>query len=111
MEPCHNCGQPTWPERTGRNWDALCTSCGRVAWIAPGEILRVPVTKLADFGAFVEIGDGLRALIHINELSDIRIEHPADVVSAGDVIDAIVLCVDGDQRKAALSVKWMPGRD
>lgn len=98
------------PGRPVRDWDVLCPSCGRVAWIAPGETVRVPVTKLADFGVFVDVGDRVQGLIHIYELSDVRIEHPSEVVRTGDLVDAIVLRVDRDQRKIALSIKRMPGR-
>ena len=93
MEPCHHCGEPTLPEQGARDWETLCTSCGCVAWIAPGDTVCVSVTKVGDFGVFADIGDDVHGLIHIRELANRWLDHPTEVVGVGDLVDAIVLRV------------------
>lgn len=63
------------------------------------------VTRLADFGAFVELVPGVEGLIHISELSDQRVRSCADVLSEGQEIEARVLSVDLSQRRISLSIK------
>lgn len=63
------------------------------------------VTRLTDFGAFVELEPGVEGLVHISELSPQRVRRPADVVQAGQEIQVAVLRVDPTQRKISLSLK------
>jgi small subunit ribosomal protein S1 len=63
------------------------------------------VTKVADFGAFVEIEPGIEGLVHVSELRDERVENPRDVVKEGDELDVKVIDMDPHERKVALSVK------
>jgi len=63
------------------------------------------VTRLADFGAFVELVPGVEGLIHISELSDRRVRSCAEVVKVGDEIESRVLGVDGENRRISLSLK------
>ena len=63
------------------------------------------VVKLADFGAFVNLEQGIDGLVHISEMSDKRIGKPGDVVSVGDEVKVRVLGVDTDNQKIALSLK------
>lgn len=72
--------------------------------LAEGQIIKGTVTSLADFGAFVDIG-GADGLIHLSELSWSRINHPRDVLKPGDELDVMVLTVDREHRKIALSAK------
>jgi small subunit ribosomal protein S1 len=67
---------------------------------APGK-----VTRLTDFGAFVELAPGVEGLIHISELSDQRVRACSDVVQAGQEIEARILGIDKDNRRIALSLK------
>jgi small subunit ribosomal protein S1 len=69
-----------------------------------GEIRRGRVTNLCNFGAFVDLG-GVEGLIHISEMSWGRINHPADVVRPGDIVEVYVISVNRDQRRIALSIK------
>jgi small subunit ribosomal protein S1 len=71
----------------------------------PGTKARGRVTKVADFGAFVEIAPGIEGLIHVSELADEQIDRPSSVVKEEDVVDFVVLASDADERKFTLSRK------
>ncbi len=62
------------------------------------------VTGLADFGAFVELEPGIQGLIHISEISDVRIEHPGDVLHEGQEINVRVLEFDQERKRISLSL-------
>jgi small subunit ribosomal protein S1 len=70
-----------------------------------GSKVKGKVTKVADFGAFVEIEPGIEGLVHVSELRDERVENPRDVVKEGDELDVKVIDMDPHERKVALSVK------
>jgi small subunit ribosomal protein S1 len=71
----------------------------------PNEIKKGKVTKLTNFGVFVELEPGLEGLLHISELADHKVESPEDVVKVGDEIEVKVLRVDAADRKIGLSRK------
>jgi small subunit ribosomal protein S1 len=71
----------------------------------PGLKTRGKVTKLTNFGVFVELEPGLEGLLHISELSDNKIESPEEVVKVGDEVDVKVLRVDAKDRKIGLSMR------
>ncbi|QKK09560.1 MAG: 30S ribosomal protein S1 [Planctomycetota bacterium] len=71
----------------------------------PGMVVRGHVTKITNFGVFVELEDDLEGLLHISELADHKVENPQDVVKAGDEIDVKILRVDITDRKIGLSLK------
>ncbi|HUU00520.1 MAG TPA: 30S ribosomal protein S1 [Myxococcota bacterium] len=71
----------------------------------PGTKVKGKVIKVTEFGAFVEIEKGIEGLIHISELSQERVEDPRQVVKEDDEIDVMVLDVDPEERRIALSVK------
>jgi small subunit ribosomal protein S1 len=68
-------------------------------------IVNGKVTRLMDFGAFVELEPGLEGLIHISELAPYRVRRPADVVQPGQEVQVLVLGVDRDQKRISLSLK------
>jgi small subunit ribosomal protein S1 len=70
-----------------------------------GAIVKGKVTKLADFGAFVELEDGVEALLHISEMSWDRIKRPGDLLKERDEIEAKVLKSDSARRKIRLSLR------
>jgi small subunit ribosomal protein S1 len=72
--------------------------------IEVGEVRTGRVTRLFDFGAFVELG-GLEGLIHISELSWAQVGHPKEVVRSGENVEVHVLRVDKDRQRIALSLK------
>jgi small subunit ribosomal protein S1 len=75
----------------------------------PGQVVKGKVTKLTNFGVFVELEQGLEGLLHISELSEDKVETPEDVVKVGDEIEVKVLRVDAKDRKIGLSRKNLHG--
>jgi small subunit ribosomal protein S1 len=71
----------------------------------PGQVVKGKVTKLTNFGVFVELQPGLEGLLHISELSDGKVESPEDLVKVGDELEVKVLRVDTKDRKIGLSRK------
>ncbi len=69
--------------------------------------VRGVVTRLVDFGAFVELEPGVEGLIHISEMSLKRINKPSDVVSRGDTVEAVVLAVNPAERRISLGMKQL----
>ena len=72
--------------------------------LAEGDIRQGRVTNLVDFGAFVDIG-GMDGLVHLSELSWIRVSHPSEVVEEGQELEVYVLKVDRERERVALSLK------
>jgi len=70
-----------------------------------GQIIKGKITKLTNFGAFVELEPGLEGLLHISELADHKVEKPQDVVKLGDEVEVKILRVDTDSRKIGLSLR------
>jgi small subunit ribosomal protein S1 len=63
------------------------------------------VTRLAEFGAFVELEPGVEGLIHISELSHKRVWRTSDVVHEGDELEVLVLSVNVESQRISLSIK------
>jgi small subunit ribosomal protein S1 len=73
-----------------------------------GSQVEGPVTKLMNFGAFVQIADGVEGLVHISEIvADRRLNHPSDVLRAGQIVKAQVLAIDPEKRQIKLSMKQL----
>jgi small subunit ribosomal protein S1 len=71
----------------------------------PGDIVRGRITRFANFGAFVELDEGLEGLCHISELSEERVEKPEDVAQVGQEMDFRVLRIENDNKKIGLSAR------
>jgi small subunit ribosomal protein S1 len=72
----------------------------------PGSRVRGRVVSITDYGAFVEVEDGIEGLVHVSEMSwTSRIAHPSKVVSVGDEVDVMVLAVDPANRRISLGLK------
>jgi small subunit ribosomal protein S1 len=71
----------------------------------PGMVVHGTVTKITNFGVFVELEDGLEGLLHISELADKKVENPQDIVKPGEEVNVKILRVDLDDRKIGLSLK------
>ncbi|MFQ5732107.1 MAG: 30S ribosomal protein S1 [Planctomycetaceae bacterium] len=69
----------------------------------PGMVVNGKVTKITNFGVFVELQDELEGLLHISELADYKVENPEDVVKVGEEIEVRVLRIDSVDRKIGLS--------
>jgi len=73
-----------------------------------GTKINGKVVSLTDYGAFVEIEHGIEGLIHVSEMSWTQhIKHPSQVVSMGQMIDAVILSVDKDKRRISLGMKQL----
>lgn len=73
-----------------------------------GHKVRGKVTKLVAYGAFVEVEEGVEGLIHVSELSwTKRIARPSDVLTVGQVVEAVVLGINTDERKISLGVRQL----
>ncbi len=70
-----------------------------------GDVVKGKVTKIAAFGAFVELSNKIDGLIHISQLSRDHVEKVKDVLSVGDEVEARVIKVDTDERRIGLSIK------
>ena len=70
-----------------------------------GEIVRGKVTKVTNFGVFVELEPGLEGLLHVSELADHKVESPEEIVKPGQELEVKVLRVDVGERKIGLSLK------
>ena len=80
----------------------------------PGMIVQGKVTKITNFGVFVELEDDLEGLLHISELADHKVENPQEVVEPGQDLEVKILRVDMDERKIGLSLKraqWTSDQD
>ncbi|HXR37441.1 MAG TPA: S1 RNA-binding domain-containing protein [Terracidiphilus sp.] len=73
-----------------------------------GSQIEGPVTKLMNFGAFVQLTEGVEGLVHVSEIvADRRINHPGDLLRAGQVVKALVLAIDTEKRQIKLSMKQL----
>ena len=73
-----------------------------------GSTIEGPVTKLMKFGAFVQLAEGVEGLVHVSEISaEKHIDHPQDVLRAGQIVRAQILAVDIEKRQIKLSIKQL----
>ena len=71
-----------------------------------GDRITGTVRNLTDFGAFVEIEDGIDGLIHVSDMSwGRRVKHPSEVLKKGDQVQAILTAIDVENRRISLSIK------
>lgn len=70
-----------------------------------GSVVLGKVVRLTDFGAFVELENGVDGLVHISKISHDRVNNPADVLTIGEDVKAVILSVDLNSKKIALSIK------
>jgi small subunit ribosomal protein S1 len=75
---------------------------------APGTVIEGPVTSIMKFGAFVQLTEGVEGMIHVSEISaEKRINHPQEVLKAGQMVKAQVLALDAEKRLIRLSMKQL----
>jgi small subunit ribosomal protein S1 len=75
-----------------------------------GERVRGTVSRIMDFGAFVELEPGVEGLVHISEMSWVkRVQKPSDIVKPGDNVEAVILSVNVPERRIALGLKQALG--
>ena len=74
---------------------------------AVGNVVTGKVARMTDFGAFVELEDGIDALLHVSQISKEHIEKPGDVLKTGDEVTAKVVDFNEEDKKISLSIKAM----
>src|SRR5579863_2040439 len=85
-------------------WDSVTTK------YQPGERIHGVITRILDFGAFVELEPGIEGLIHISEMSwGKKVRTPGDVVKPGDTVEAVILGVSPAERRISLGLKQALG--
>jgi small subunit ribosomal protein S1 len=72
---------------------------------APGKTVTGKVTKITNFGVFVQLEDDLEGLLHVSELADHKVDHPENMVQVGQDLEVRILRVDTGERKIGLSRK------
>lgn len=92
-------------ELTPSAWDAF------IQTHRPGDIVHGKISRFANFGVFVELGDELEGLCHISELSDERVERPEQVVHIGQEMDFKILRIEPDVQKIGLSARAVGKED
>lgn len=80
-------------------WEEFCDK------YSAGSIVSGKITNLTEFGAFVEVEEGIEGLVHISELSHKRVKTASEIYNVGDAISAVVKSVDVKGRKIRLSIK------
>ncbi|HIE09325.1 MAG TPA: 30S ribosomal protein S1 [Armatimonadetes bacterium] len=75
--------------------------------LAPGRAVRGKVTKVVDFGAFVDLGGGVEGLLHVSEMSWTRVNDPREVVKEGDWVTVMILDVDKKNERISLSLRQL----
>ena len=76
-----------------------------------GSVVKGKVSKIASFGAFVELEDGVDGLVHISQISDQRVEKVKDALEVGQEVEARVVKVDRAERRIGLSIRAMTMSD
>jgi small subunit ribosomal protein S1 len=73
-----------------------------------GKKVKAKVVSITDYGAFIELEDGLEGLVHISEIEWLaRPKHPSKYLSIGETVEAVVLKVDREERRLSLSIKQL----
>ncbi|NOZ20208.1 MAG: 30S ribosomal protein S1 [Planctomycetes bacterium] len=85
-------------------WDSDIPSKYKV-----GDVVHGKVTKIASFGVFVELENGLEGLLHISELSERKVQTPEEVVNINDEVNVRIIKVDPIERKIGLSLRTVKG--
>jgi small subunit ribosomal protein S1 len=74
----------------------------------PGTVVKGKVVSLKDYGAFIELEEGIEGLVHISEMSwTRRVKHPSKVVAVGDTVEAVVLDIDAKNNRISLGMKQL----
>lgn len=109
-------GQPVKVRILKLDWEAKRLSLGlkqtqsdpfqtAIADITEGAEISGRVTRLADFGAFIELAAGVEGLVHVSEIAHRRINVPGDVLKQDEVVKVRVMKIDPESRRISLSVK------
>ncbi len=99
------------PDKDGRQRIGLSMKAlepdpwGKGFGFGEGEIIRGKISRITDFGAFVEVAPGVDGLVHISEISYERLSHPSKLLHVGDWVDVMVMGIDNELHRLSLSLK------
>ncbi len=86
----------------GNPWDLAAEK------YTPGSVVEGSITSLAQFGAFVDLGNGIEGMIHVADITrEKRVQHPNEVLKQGDMVKAAVLELDKSRKRIRLSMKQL----
>ena len=74
---------------------------------AIGSVISGRVRNLTDFGAFIEVEEGIDGLVHVSDISPRRIKHPSEVLKKGERVEAVILNIDSDNHRLSLGIKQL----
>lgn len=83
---------------------------GAADYYKADDLVEGTVVRLTDFGAFVEIEDGIEGLVHLSEISSDHVRKPSDKLKVGDRVRAVILKMDEKNKKLSLSIKEADGQ-
>lgn len=92
-------------QTTKRPWDLFSET------ISVGDVVKGKVVNLLDFGAFVRLDSGVDGLLHVSQIAKEHIEKPADVLSMGQEVEAVVTDINHEDEKISLSMKALLPQD
>ncbi len=72
-----------------------------------GSVIAGRVRNLTDFGAFIEVEEGIDGLVHVSDISPRRIKHPSEVLKKGERVEAVILNIDTDNHRLSLGIKQL----
>jgi small subunit ribosomal protein S1 len=75
-----------------------------------GQIIKGKVTRLVNFGAFVELKPGVEGLVHVSQIADYHVKHPSEALREGEEIDVKILDVKPEAKRISLSIKEAAGK-
>lgn len=74
---------------------------------AIGSVISGRVRNLTDFGAFIEVEEGIDGLVHVSDISTRRIKHPSEVLKKGERVEAVILNIDTENHRLSLGIKQL----
>src|SRR5262245_52082810 len=72
-----------------------------------GSVISGRVRNLTDFGAFIEVEEGIDGLVHVSDISPRRIKHPSEVLKKGERVEAVILNIDTENHRLSLGIKQL----
>jgi small subunit ribosomal protein S1 len=72
-----------------------------------GSVISGRVRNLTDFGAFIEVEEGIDGLVHVSDISPRRIKHPSEVLKKGEHVEAVILNIDTENHRLSLGIKQL----
>ena len=74
---------------------------------AVGSVIEGRVRNLTDFGAFIEVEEGIDGLVHVSDISQRRIKHPSEILKKGEQVQAIILNIDIDNHRLSMGIRQL----